>query len=268
MANFVVNYCEFPGIMRRPMWRIWHNILTHFDKESAVQFMNYGYANLNGEETLNLNQEDENNRYCIQLYDHVVNKVNIKDKNVLEVGSGRGGGADYISRYYKPLKYIGLDISSRVIDFCRKFYYTNGLSFTLGRAENIPFKESSFDAVVNVESARCYSNINLFFKEVHRVLTKDGFFLFADMIETNLADSIRQKLNACGFSILQEDNITSNVSKSLELDTKRRENLIKEKIPAILKNAFKEFAGTKGTRRFNSFNNGKFEYRSFVLVKI
>ena len=31
--------------------------------------------------------------------------------------------------------------------------------------------------------------------------------------------------------------------------------------------SFEEFAGTKGTKRFESFNNGKFEYWSFVLIK-
>jgi ubiquinone/menaquinone biosynthesis C-methylase UbiE len=183
MAKFVVNYCEFPAFIRRPMWRIWHNMLNHYDDESSVQFMNYGYAELNGEEALKLKKADEKNRYCIQLYNHVVKEVNLKNKKVLEIGSGRGGGADYISRYYKPLKYIGVDISIKVIDFCKEFYSSPGLSFTIGKAENIPFDESSFDAVVNVESARCYSNLNTFFREVHRVLSKEGHFLFADMIE-------------------------------------------------------------------------------------
>jgi ubiquinone/menaquinone biosynthesis C-methylase UbiE len=268
MAKFVVNYCEFPAFVRRPMWRIWHNMLNHFDNDSSVQFMNYGYADLNGEETLKLKKKDEKNRYCIQLYNHVVKEVDLKDKKVLEVGSGRGGGADFISRYYKPLKYIGVDISSRVINFCKQYYFAPGLSFTLGKAEKIPFKESSFDAVVNVESARCYSNIKVFFKEVYRVLSKEGHFLFADMIEKNETEVMRQNLKECGFIIQQEKEITPNVSKGLELDTRRRENLIIKKVPGLLKNAFLEFAGTKGTKRYNSFNNGKFEYRSFVLTKI
>lgn len=268
MAKYVVNYCEFPAFVRRPMWRIWHNILNRFDRDSSVRFMNYGYADLNSEERLELKKNDEKNRYCIQLYNHVVKEINLKGKNVLEVGSGRGGGADYISRYYKPLKYTGVDISSAVIDFCKRFYFTPGLSFTLGKAEKIPFKESSFDAVVNVESARCYSNVNVFFKEVYRVLSRKGYFLFADMIEKNNTEDMRKRLKECGFNIQQETEITQNVSKGLEMDTKRRENLIIKNVPGFLKNAFLEFAGTKGTMRFNSFNNGKFEYRSFVLTKI
>ena len=71
----------------------------------------------------------------------------------------------------------------------------------------------------------------------------------------------------CGFSILDEKEITKNVVKGLELDTERRETLIKKKVPGVLKKFFLTFAGTKGTKRFDSFNNGKFEYWSFVLTK-
>ena len=70
MANLVDNYCEVPAIFRRPMWRIWHNLLNRFDRDSTVNFMNYGYAGLNGDKTINLKKEDEWNRFPIQLYDH------------------------------------------------------------------------------------------------------------------------------------------------------------------------------------------------------
>ncbi len=267
MINFVDNYCEFPVAFRRPMWRIWHNLVIRFDKDSSVNFMNYGFAGLNGDKLLELKKEDEANRYCIQLYDHVVNRVNLKNKEVIEVGSGRGGGADYISRYYKPKKYTGVDISSGVIKFCNSFYNVDGLSFKEGRAEKIPAETASYDALVNVESARCYSDIKTFFNEVHRVLRHDGHFLFADMIEKDEVQSIREDLYSCGFQIINEQEITPNVAKGLELDTNRRENEIHKKVPGVLQKSFKKFAGTKGSTRFDSFNNGKFEYWSFILQK-
>jgi len=267
MANFVDNYCEFPTALRRPMWRIWHKLLIRFDRDISANFMNYGYAPLREDKPLQLEEMDETNRYCIQLYDHVVNSVPIENKRVIEIGSGRGGGAHYISRYYKPLSYTGVDISSSVINFCNQFYSIPGLNFLQGRAEKIPFETSSCDAVINVESARCYSNISTFFDEVHRVLAPSGYFLFADMIETDKLDEIRTDLQKSGFSIQKETEITNNVAKGLELDTKRREQLIKGKVPSALQSLFSNFAGTEGTERFNSFRNGKFQYWSFVLVK-
>jgi len=267
MINVVDNYCEFPTALRRPMWRIWHNLVIRFDKDSTVNFMNYGYAGLNGDEQIELKKEDETNRYCIQLYDHVVNSVDLENKKVIEVGSGRGGGADYIARYYKPKKYTGVDISSGVIKFCNSCYNVPGLSFLEGKAEKIPAETASHDALVNVESARCYSDVKVFFKEVYRVLNENGHFLFADMIEKGEVDEVKKELAECGFKIVSENNITKNVAKGLELDTKRREQQIQTKVPGVLRKSFEKFAGTKGSTRYNSFNNGTFEYWSFVLVK-
>ncbi len=267
MINFVENYCAAPSALRRPMWRIWHNLLIRFDKDTAVNFMNYGYASLNGDPKPELEKEDEANRYCIQLYDHVVNKSDLADKNVLEVGSGRGGGAHYITRYYKPASYTGVDISSGVINFCNRFYQEPGLDFKEGRAEKLPVEDEAYHAVVNVESARCYGDLMAFFNEVYRVLKPEGEFLFADMIATKEVSEIREKLNQTGFRIVEERNITPNVSKGLELDNQRREKLIRQKVPGMLKKSFNSFAGTKGSRRFESFRDGTFEYRSFIIRK-
>lgn len=267
MKNFVDNYCDLPSAVRRPMWRIWHMLLIRFDKDYTVNFMNYGFAGLNGEKSIKLENDDEKNRFCIQLYDHVVNSINLENKKVLEVGSGRGGGAHYISRYYKPKKYTGVDISASVINFCNRFYDVPGLSFVEGRAERIPFGEDTYDAVVNVESSRCYSNLITFFSEVRRILNPDGHFLFADIIEKGKVENIRNKLQSCGFNIKSEKEITRNVARGLELDSKRRKLLIQKKIPGVLRKSFEKFAGTEGTDRFNSINNGRFEYWSFVLTK-
>jgi len=267
MANFVDNYCNFPTVMRRPMWRVWHNLLIRYDKNTNVNFMNYGYAGLNGDVAPVLDENDEHNRYCIQLYDHVVEQVDLKNKRVAEIGSGRGGGADYIARYYKPLSYTAIDISQGVIGFCNRNYDAPGLTFKVGKAEDIPLKSLSCDALVNVESARCYSDISLFFTEVHRVLKKGGYFLFADMIERDEVESIRKRLKAVGLEIQSEKNITKNVAAGLEKDTQRRQELINANIPGLLQSSFASFAGTKGTKRFNAFRDGTFEYRSFVIRK-
>jgi ubiquinone/menaquinone biosynthesis C-methylase UbiE len=229
--------------------------------------MNYGYQSLNGEPPLILEKDDEINRYCIQLYDFVVSKVQVKDKDVLEVGSGRGGGASYITRYYKPKSYIAMDISSGVINFCNNYHKVNGLKFIVGVAEEPPFPDNSFDIVVNVESARCYKSIKKFFEEVNRMLRPGGHFCFADMIKKGEYDAVRADLLASGMEIISETNISQNVVKALDFDNERREAIIAKKVPKFLKKAFFQFAGTKGTERYESFANGKMEYWNFVLRK-
>ncbi|MBN1187984.1 MAG: methyltransferase domain-containing protein [Bacteroidales bacterium] len=268
LDKFVEKYCEFPKALRRPMWHVWHKLLIKYDKDARVNFMNYGYHSLNGDKPVILKKEDETNRYCIQLYDHVVNKADLANTDVLEVGSGRGGGASYIARYYKPRTYTGLDMSGSLIDFCNRHYKTPGLSFVKGVAENPPFDNHSFDVIVNVESARCYRSLEVFFNEVHRLLRPGGHFLFADMIDKGEVEDMHDKLKSCGFEIIENKNITKNIAHALDNDSERRESLIQEKVPGFLKNSFAQFAGTKGTERYHSFTNGKFEYWSYRLKKM
>jgi ubiquinone/menaquinone biosynthesis C-methylase UbiE len=263
----VENYCELPRMIRKPLWQIWHKLLIRYDEEGAVNFMNYGYNGLNGEKKIFLYEEDEMNRYCIQLYDRVVRNNELKDKNVLEVGSGRGGGASYIARYYYPNSYTGLDISDRLINFCNGYYETPGLNFTRGEAENQPFEEKAFDVVINVESARCYGNLNKFFREVNRVLKPGGYFLLADIIKNEEVLEMQDKLQKEGFSIISKTNITGNVINALSRDSHRRLKLISTLVPGLLRGAFKQFAGTEGTARYDSFVNGKYEYWVFTLNK-
>ena len=267
MSKIVKNYVEFPVAIKRPLWQFWHNVMIKFDKEKTATFLNYGYQGLNGDPKLELKKEDESDRYCIQLYDHVVNKADLKGKDVIEVGSGRGGGASYISRYFKPLKYTALDISAGVIKFCNDYHKVDGLSFVKGFAENLPFANSSADFLVNVESARCYSSLDKFFSEVHRVLRPEGEFLFADMIKDGEVAEVEEKLTRNGFEIKTKRDISKNVVESLDNDTHRRKSLIDGLVPKFLNKHFQQFAGTKNTERYNSFANGSMQYWSYILKR-
>ena len=96
------------------------------------------------------------------------------------MGSGRGGGASYVSRYLKPRSVVGIDISKYAVRLCNSIHQYPNLSFCVGDSEKIPFESESFDVVLNVESSHCYGNIPLFLIEVKRVLKRGGFFLWAD----------------------------------------------------------------------------------------
>ena len=49
-----------------------------------------------------------------------------------------------------------------------------------GDAQNLPFPDESFDAVINVEASHIYPNFERFLGEVARVLRPGGHFLYAD----------------------------------------------------------------------------------------
>jgi hypothetical protein len=61
-------------------------------KNEDSAFMNYGYAPLDSNTSgLHLLPEDETDRFSIQLYSRIVGARELRSKDVLEVGCGRGG---------------------------------------------------------------------------------------------------------------------------------------------------------------------------------
>lgn len=269
MRNIVEKFCELPKTIRKPLWSFWHKTILKFDKDKKAVFLNYGYASTNGEfKDLHLKPEDETNRYYIQLYHQVARKHEIENSHVLEVGSGRGGGASFIARYHKPATYTAIDLAQKTIDFCNDFHKVPGLKFIKGDAENLPFENEKFDAVVNVESARCYPNIDKFFKEVKRVLKADGKFLYADMIKDGEVIGIEELLAETGFKIIDKNDIRENVVLALKLDSEKRKNEINSKVPKIMRKSFYEFAGVEGSDRFKSFSDNRMQYLIYTLEKV
>lgn len=257
--------CSISPRLKRSVWRILYQYVTGLDKEVQVIFMNYGYASES--EKIKLRKIDEKNRYCIQLYHHVASTINLKGKDLLEVGCGRGGGSSYIMHYFKPKSMSGVDFSKKAIGFCKRYYSIKGLSFFVGDAESLPFEDNKFDVVINIESSHCYGNMKLFLSEVFRLLRPNGYFLFADFRNKNEIDSLRKCLISSGLVVLKEGRITQNVLRSLDMDNGRKMKLIKQKVPKILHKTFLQFAGIKGSEIYESFKNGSREYFNFVLQK-
>ena len=235
---------------------------------SEFRLLNYGYASLDPKcEPLKLDESDEMERYCIQLYNHTISDVNLKGKDILEVGSGRGGGASFITRYYEPNSYVGLDLSKKLIRFCNKNYCVPGLSFVYGNAENLPFDDKSFDAIVNIESSRDYNNMDNFLSEVYRVLRSGGHLLFADLRTTEGNELLKNQFKEAGLNIIKEENIVKNTLKALDLDYERKYKLVNSKTPRYLKKIGKEFTSLKGTRRYDLFADGSLIYLRYILRK-
>jgi SAM-dependent methyltransferase len=266
ISSIIEKYCDLPGGIRKPLWRMWHNFILKIDAESNLTLMNYGYAPTEGKlECLTLQAKDEAERYSIQLYDFVVSHESVKEKILLEVGCGRGGGASYITRYLGPKSYIGIDLSQNGIAFCNSYHKVRNLFFMVGDAMKIPFPDNQFDGVVNVESSRCYPDVPLFFREARRVLKPAGAFYFTDMRWKADYQKLISQIQDAGFVIEKQVEITANVAKALGIDSPRREKMMDGKIPKIFLTNFRQFAGVKGTERFDSFASGDMQYWSFLL---
>ncbi|MFC1576285.1 class I SAM-dependent methyltransferase [Candidatus Omnitrophota bacterium] len=247
-----------------PFWEAWYWYISNRDKDGEVIFLNYGYADHN---KLELKKEDESNRYSIQLYNHIADSTRLESLDVLEVGCGRGGGASYMARYLAPKSVKAIDLCKKSIDFCKRYYAIEGLSFCSGDALNLPFMDNNFNVVINVESSHRYSDMERFLGEVYRVLKPGGYFLFADLRDKELIESLKKQLDSCRLKIIKEEIITSNVIKALALTNEKKIDLIERLVPKLFHGLTKEFAGTKETALYKSFIKGKKEYLHYILQK-
>ncbi|MBN2620695.1 class I SAM-dependent methyltransferase [candidate division WOR-3 bacterium] len=258
---------RIPGIKSCLINR-WYQYLTARYTQREWTFMNYGYAHLNGEKKLALHTRDEADRHCIQLYHHVTAPANVLDKKILEIGSGRGGGASYLARYLKPKSIVGIDLSSNAVDLCNRMYSQPNLSFQTGDAMKIPFPDRSFDVVINVESSHCYQSMKDFIREVIRVLRPGGFFSWADILWKRSIEKTTRHFRNPGLRSIREWNITPSVLHALKLDHDRKLNTIKCLAPKFTHKMICEFAAVKGTKTYKSLKDQRRIYLSKIFQKV
>jgi ubiquinone/menaquinone biosynthesis C-methylase UbiE len=262
-------FYHIPHWLRAPFVRIWYAGVSVLDREADMVFMNYGWAAADGDaRSLHLAPEDEPNRYCIQLYHRVAGAVDLAGRDVLEVGCGRGGGASFVMRYLKPRTLTGVDLTARAIAFCRKHYDTPGLTFVHGDAEALEFDESTFDAVINVESSHCYGAVDKFLAQVHRVLKPGGHLLYADTRSRADVPRLRLQLERSGLEVIEEELLNAAVVRALELDSVRKQALIQTRVPRLLRPFLTRWAGTaKRAPAKELLRHGEKQYLRFVLQK-
>jgi len=254
---------------RRLLWRWWYNRLARQVPAGDWTFMNYGLAWPDGEEEVSLLPSDEPDRLCVQLYHRVAAAGDLRDKDVLEVGAGRGGGASYVARYLEPAQLSAVDISQEAIDLCSQLHEIPNLKFQLGDAEKLRFEDASFDAVLNVESSHCYGSMETFVNEVARVLRLGGLFLWADLRDANEMPGLEELFAAhSAFEVVEQEDIAANIDDALRADDARKRARIIELCPPRWRELFEQFAGLTGSVIQRSLHNGSICYKRFVLRRV
>jgi SAM-dependent methyltransferase len=246
--------------------KIWYPFLTRRLSAEEVTFLNYGYED-DPPLGLPLDASDEPNRYSINLYHQVATQVDLAGKKVLEASCGHGGGASYLTRTLKPASYTGLDYNPDGVAYCRRQHPLPGLDFVHGDAENLPFGDESFDAVINVEASHAYPQLYRFLAEVARVLRPGGDFLYADFRATHEFPGWDGALADMPLRQFSKRVINDSVVRSLDNNAQRSLDLISRQLPAFLRPFSRHFAGVPGTGIYNLINNRDAEYRIYRFTK-
>lgn len=251
---------DTPGVVRFG-WRTFYNLLARFWRDRDWRFMNYGWLPEAGGPAIELDPADEPDRPFIGLYDQAVRGLPVEGAHVLEVGCGRGGGARYVARYYRPAELVAVDFSPPAITRARAL---NGdqpnLTFDVGDAERLDFPDASFDVVINVESSHCYGDVPAFAAEVARVLRPGGWFTFADMRSSRMVEATDAALDRPEWTRTHAGEITEGAVRALDAADARKLSQI-NRLP-VLRRFMREFAGTRGSALYRGLQSGKVVYLS------
>lgn len=254
------------------LWRGFYEVASFGHREVAMT-MNYGYAALDAAPT-DIGEKD----LGLELYAAVAGAADLAGKRALEVGCGRGGGTSFVFERCQPASLIGIDLARSAIERARTRYARPGLDFVAGSAEHLPFPDASFDAIISVESTHCY-DMPRFLREGRRVLRPGGLLMFADLRRTIIAPAdprapardihgvtdLREQLVAAGFRTLEEEDITANVTRALELNTPQLTARIERRVPKLLRAHALEFAGVQGSANYRDFSERRLTYLRFLL---
>jgi phthiocerol/phenolphthiocerol synthesis type-I polyketide synthase E len=226
-------------------------------------FLNYGYvANLSPQLSRVKLPDHALNKNSVRLVLELIGDCPLDGRRVLDVGCGRGGTVHVIQTFFAPAEVTGLDLSAAAIAFCRRVHRHPGVRFECGDAEHLPFPDGSFDVITNVESSHTYPNIARFYAEAHRTLGPGGHFLYTDVHSAEDWARNVGLLEARGFVVEQERDITANVLLSCdEVAQSRVQAFDSGNDPGLMRN----FLATPGSDVYAEMYQGRWKYKLLKL---
>lgn len=211
-----------------------------------------------------LEPEEEGERLALSLYHYSASKLPLQGLDVLEVGSGRGGGAYFLHRYHNSHSLTGLELTCNGVNLCNRNYQSPGLKFVTGNAVEMPFKKQSFDVVISVESFHALPDRIAVIHELMRVLKPGGYFTCLDVIDKVVYDIILNLLNEVGMIIKSVEMITDRVIAAMHQDNERKIRKINNTVPTPFRKVAAFFAGTTGSYPYLKLKCGESIYYNLV----
>ena len=198
----------------------------------------------------------------------LASKLPLKDAELLDIGSGRGGGADYIARTF-PVEFVtGVDLSREAVALCQKLHQGNKrVDYVQGDAESLPFTNESFDAIMSVEATHCFVSIERFLREASRVLRSHGELVITDFRTPKSFEVFFEQINASAFEVMSTEDISENVVLALDKDNERKEEFCRQFLKGDVSTQFPHFAALRGSQTYQDFVSGNYLYKTIHLKR-
>lgn len=106
----------------------------------------------------------------------VFNMMNKDFTSLLDIGAYLGKFLHLVRQFNpKVTKLYALECSKECVDICKELYEDDVLKFFHHDCGNFPFTSKEFDVVTFFEVLEHVRNVDVFLKEVNRVLKSDGY---------------------------------------------------------------------------------------------
>ena len=231
---------ELSARMGRWGWNAWYRFFSWYVQRTPAQFscMNWGYR---GPDVPVLEGPE---RYCLQLYEHVVAGMPLRDARMVEIGSGRGGGLAHLCVTHAPQSALGIDFVPRHTQLSNRSFQhlAPRLRFDTADAEATRLDDASADVLISVESSHCYPSQPRFLREARRVLHPGGLLGWVDFRPIAAVQQVQHDALETGFEIVAQQDITSDVLAAMREDAQRRVDLVHRYTHPILHRTLLNFA--------------------------
>lgn len=219
-----------------------------------VRFLNFGYEALPGEDDPAPELPPRfANPESARLLHAVVGDTDLAGRLVLEVGCGRGGNLGLVAQLAPDATLVGADLSEGSL----RGASAPQRALVQADAERLPVRTAAVGAVLSIESACTYPDVERFYREVARTLEHGGAFLYADIVPAGVAPALAPALSSLGLEVLVQRDITANVLAARA--TRAREQL-RAVVPTTDDGDWSEYLGTEGSFLHDALATGRSRY--------
>ena len=103
----------------------------------------------------------------------------VENKNVLDIASGTGYGADILYKLGRAKHVFGVELNQEAVDYANAIYSSEYVEYKQGSILDIPFTDNTFDVLTSFETLEHIENEERQMQEIKRVLKKDGLYILS-----------------------------------------------------------------------------------------